>query len=108
MPQGAPEENYRLNYRNPMSNNDLQNDSLDWTPQQALQDAMDLFNGKDKSASVPDGVLILYYYQDKTPNGKDVLYSNAGLDTYQVMCLTNYVNHRAAQRIWDQRKEEEP
>jgi hypothetical protein len=79
-------------------------DSLDWTPQQALKEAMDLFEGNGKE-DVPDGVLILYYYQDQSPNGKQVLYSNAGLDTYQVMCLTNYVNHRAAQRIYDQRKE---
>ena len=79
-------------------------DSLDWTPQQALQEAMDLFNGKG-NVEVPDGVLILYYYADSSPNGQRVLYTNAGLDTYEVMCLTNYVNHRAAQRIYDQRKE---
>ena len=78
-------------------------DALDWVPQQALQKAIDFFNGAktDPSESViPDGVLILFHYQDgPVSNGPKRLYFNAGMSTTDIMALCNYTNLRCLQYL---------
>jgi hypothetical protein len=79
-------------------------DSLDWTPQQALQKAVDFFNGTKASASesvIPDGVLILFHYQDGPVGrtGPKRLYFNAGMTSTDIMALCNYTNLRTAQEM---------
>jgi len=70
-------------------------DALDWTPQQALQKAIDIFDGKsDENKSMPDGVLILFFHEDG-PVGDEKpkrSYLNSGLSNTQIMALCNYVN----------------
>ena len=79
-------------------------DAMDWTMQQALQKAIDFCNGvkTDPSESViPDGVLILFHYQDgPVSNGPTRLYFNAGMSTTEIMALCNYTNLRCAQELF--------
>lgn len=72
---------------------------MDWTPQQALQEAIDFFDGKkDTDRVMPDGVLILFHYDDSpigTRDGKTKrIYLASGISASGIMTLCNYVNLR--------------
>ena len=80
------------------------NDALDWTPQQALQKALDFVNGvTDAEKPRPDGVVILFHYEDG-PMGGDIgkrIYIQSGLKSTEIMNLCNFANLKIASHLFN-------